>query len=56
MWVRLDHLNILRCFGIITDPLQIVTEWMPNGQAIGYVQKHKSADRVGLVSSLTSDI
>ena len=55
MWVRLDHPNILRCFGITADPLQIVTEWMPNGQAIGYVQKHKYADRIRLVSSFILD-
>ena len=53
LWVKLDHPSVLRCFGVTIDPFQIITEWMPNGQAIGYVQKHQDADRVRLVSFRT---
>ena len=53
VWAKLNHPNILRCFGITVDPFQIVTEWMPNGQAMVYVQEHQDADRVRLVGSLT---
>ena len=51
-WTKLDHPNILPCLGLTVHPVQIMTEWMSNGQAIEYVQVHKSADRVRLVSSL----
>ena len=53
MWARLDHPNILRCFGITPDPLQVVTEWVPDGSVIEYVRTHRNADRVCLVSPLT---
>jgi serine/threonine protein kinase len=52
IWVKLNHPNILRCFGIKMNPLQIVMEWMPNGQAMGYVQNNEDADRVSLVNTL----
>jgi len=51
-WAKLDHPNILRCLGLMVHPVQIMTGWMSNGQAIEYVQVHKSADRVRLVRSL----
>ena len=51
--MKLNHQNILRCFGVTVDPFQIVTEWMPNGQAMEYVQTHPDADRIRLVSPLT---
>jgi hypothetical protein len=53
LWVKLNHPNILRCFGVTVDQLQIVMDWMPNGKAIEYVQAHKHADRVCLVNSFT---
>jgi len=53
VWAKLNHQNILMCFGVMIDPLQIVTEWMQNGEAMRYVQEHLDADRVLLVSSLT---
>jgi hypothetical protein len=36
---------------MLDNPLQIVTEWMPGGQAIKYVQNHGPPDRVSLASS-----
>jgi len=53
VWAKLDHQNILRCFGVTVDPFQIVMEWMPNGEAMRYVKEHQDADRVFLVSSPT---
>ena len=52
-WAWLDHPNILQCFGITVDPLQVVTEWVPNGDVIEYLQAHVNADRVCLVSPFT---
>lgn len=34
------------------NPLQIVTEWMPNGQVMEYLQNDQSTDRISLVNSL----
>lgn len=51
VWANLDHQNILRCFGVTIDPFQIMTEWMPNGEAMQYVRERQDADRVLLVSS-----
>jgi len=31
-------------------PLQIVSEWMPNGTLTSYVEKNPDANRIGLVS------
>jgi len=53
LWVKLEHENILRCFGVTVDKPQIVIDWMPNGEVMEYVQEHKHADRVRLVSSFT---
>lgn len=49
-WVWLDHPNILKCFGITTDPIQVVTEWVPHVNVIEYIQSHLNADRICLVS------
>ena len=51
MWARLNHQNIIRCFSVTVDPLEIAMEWMPNGQAIRYAQENQGADRVLLVRS-----
>lgn len=51
-WAWLDHPNILPCFGITVDPFQVMTEWVPHGNVIKYVQTHTNADRVCLVSPL----
>lgn len=51
LWMKLNHPNILRCFGVTTDKPQIVMEWMPRRAAMNYVQKDKRADRICLVSS-----
>ena len=51
-WAWLDHPNILQCFGITANPFQVVTEWLPDGDVIEYVQACLNADRVCLVGSL----
>jgi len=50
LWVNLNHPNILPCFGITLRPLRIVTEWIPNGHVMEYLQEHRDADRIRLVS------
>ena len=49
MWKRLGHKNIVPLLGITADPLQLISEWMPNGDLRDYIEKHIDANRVGLV-------
>jgi len=51
-WAWLDHPNVLQCFGIAFNPFQVLTEWVPNGNVIAFLQTHLNADRVCLVSPL----
>ena len=50
MWKRLRHQNIVPFIGVTQDPLQFVSEWMPNGTLIEYLGKNPGANRVDLVS------
>ena len=50
MWKRLEHKNIVPLLGITSDPLQLVSNWMPGGDLTEYIKKHPDADRLGLVS------
>ena len=49
VWKRLDHQNIVPLLGITSTPLQLVSEWMPNGNLTEYIWIHPDADRLGLV-------
>ena len=51
MWKRLRHPNVVPFLGVTNKPLQLVSEWMPNGTLTHYVKKNPGADRVALVSS-----
>ena len=53
MWKRLRHENVVSFIGVTTKPLQIVSEWMPNGTLTKYVEQNPGADRIGLVSLST---
>ena len=50
LWVKLNHPNILRCFGVTLDPPRIVIEWTPNGHVMEYLQDNHDADRTRFVS------
>jgi mitogen-activated protein kinase kinase kinase/serine/threonine-protein kinase TNNI3K len=49
MWKRLRHQSIIPFIGVTQDPLQFVSEWMPNGTLIDYLNGNPGANRVGLV-------
>ena len=49
MWKRLDHKNVVPLLGITLTPLQLISDWMPNGDLTEYVKGHSDADRLGLV-------
>jgi len=46
---HLEHRNIIPFLGVTTIPLQLISEWMPNGELIEYIKKHPSVDRLRLV-------
>ena len=50
IWKRLRHPNIVSFIGVTTDPLQMVSEWMPGGTLTKYVENNPGANRIGLVS------
>ena len=50
MWKGLRHRNIVSLIGVTTRPLQLVSEWMPNGNLREYLNKNPGAGRIGLVS------
>ena len=51
IWKRLRHPNIVSFIGVTVKPLQIVSEWMPNGTLTKYVENNPGANRIGLVGS-----
>lgn len=51
MWKRLRHPNIIPFIGVTRNPMQFVSEWMPNGTLTEYLNGHLGASRIGLVSS-----
>ena len=50
MWKRLEHQNVVAFIGVTQNPLQFVSEWMPNGTITEYINEKPGANRVGLVS------
>ena len=54
MWKRLRHPNIVAFIGVTQNPLQFVSEWMPNGTLTEYLAQNPDADRTHLVSRFSS--
>ena len=50
MWKRLKHRNIVPLLGITSNPLQLISEWMPGGNLTEYIKKYPRADRLSLAS------
>ena len=48
VWKRLRHPNVVPFLGA-TAPLQLVSEWMPNGTLTEYVNTNPGADRISPV-------
>ena len=49
VWKRLKHPNVVPFIGVTRDPLQIVSEWMPNGTLAEYLERNPGANRISLV-------
>ena len=48
MWKHLTHKNILPFKGVTTNPLQLLSYWMP-GNVLEYIQTIPDVDRLELV-------
>jgi len=49
MWKRLRHPNIVPFIGVTTNPLQIVSEWMPNQTLTGFIERNPGTNRISLL-------
>jgi serine/threonine protein kinase len=45
----LEHPNIVPFLGVNTDPLELISDWMPGGDLPGYIANHPNVDRLSLV-------
>jgi len=50
VWKNLAHPNIVPLLGVTTDPVQLVSGWMPDMDLTGYITNHPGTDRLSLVS------
>lgn len=52
VWEPLNHPNIVPFKGVTSEPLQLVSEWMPGGELRQYIRNNPHANVISLVSSL----
>ena len=50
VWKNLEHPNVVPLLGGTTDPIQLVSGWMPDMDLTAYTTDHPDADRLSLVS------
>jgi len=50
VWKNLAHPNIVPLLGVTTDPVELVSGWMPDTDLMGYITNHPDAERLNLVS------
>ena len=43
------HPNIVPLLGVMVDPLEFISAWMPGGDLMAYISKQPEADRHSLV-------
>ena len=51
---HLKHPNIVPLLGAATEPLELISEWMPGGELLGYLARRPDADRLSLVCFLST--
>jgi len=49
VWKNLAHPNVVPLLGVTTDPIQLVSGWMPDADLTGCIANHPDADRLSLV-------
>ena len=48
----LAHPNIVPILGVTTEPLELISDWMPGGELPEYVATYPDADKHSLVGFL----
>ena len=49
VWKHLAHPNIVPLLGVTTDPPQLISDWICDGDLTEYIASHPDADRLSLV-------
>ena len=49
VWKHSTHPNIVPFLGVTTTPFQLVSDWMPGGNLMEYIENHPNSDRQGFV-------
>ena len=49
VWKHLKHQNIVPLIGITSTLLQLISEWLPDGDLAEYIARRPDIDRLGLV-------
>lgn len=49
MWKSLAHPNIVPLIGATIESLQLISDWMPNGNLTDYIKRCSGVDRLSLV-------
>ena len=50
----LEHPNIVPLLGVTTEPLELISDWMPGGDFLGYIATHPDADKFALVCFISA--
>ena len=50
-WKHLAHPNVAPLIGVTTDPIQLVSGWMPDVDLAGYIMNHSDTDKFSLVGA-----
>ncbi|KAF9644312.1 hypothetical protein BDM02DRAFT_991187 [Thelephora ganbajun] len=56
MWKRLTHPNILPLLGVTITPLQLISNWVPDGNLSEYIKDNSDADRLALMSDVAKGL
>lgn len=48
-WKHMKHTNIVPFRGVTVAPLQLISDWMPGGDLLQYINGNPDADRLSLV-------
>ena len=56
VWKHLAHPNIVPLLGATIDPPQLISDRMPGGDLIEYITGQPDADRISLVSDLSTSL
>ena len=49
---HLSHPNIVPILGATVEPCELISDWMPGGDLMGYITKNPDANRISLVGFL----